>query len=334
MPRVTIAIPTLHAGRLLSKCLGSLARQTFTDFEVIILDNSGCGRATDERAPLPVHIVDMRSNAGFGVAVNHAIRSSSSSLVATLNDDTEAHAEWLEALVSAADKHAGAGMFASQIRLFGTGLLDSAGMLIARDGSSKQRGRFSEPSTFGSPGEVLFPSACAALYRRAMLDDIGLFDETFFLYCEDTDLGLRARWAGWSCQYVPAAVVEHHYSASAAGDSELKARCVERNRLRVLAHNFPAPFVLQAPFVSMARFYMHFREMKRSPGAATGRVQGISPWAAIRILFSAHLAFLRDLPSLIRRRHEIRRGARVGPADFAALLRAHTITVRQLAGQT
>ena len=72
-----------------------------------------------------------------------------------------------------------------------------------------------------------------------MLDEIGLFDESFFLYCEDTDLGLRARWAGWECGYVPGAVVEHRYSHSAGRASPLKAYYVERNRLYTVIKNFP-----------------------------------------------------------------------------------------------
>ena len=83
-------------------------------------------------------------------------------------------------------------------------MLDSAGMLIAADGSSKQRGHGEPPANIRAASDALFPSGSAALYRRKMLDEIGLFDERFFLYCEDTDLGLRARWAGWECAYVPA----------------------------------------------------------------------------------------------------------------------------------
>jgi GT2 family glycosyltransferase len=104
-------------------------------------------------------------------------------------------------------------------------------MLLSGDGSSKQRGHFCPPSEFAQAEEVFFPSACAALYRRNMLDEIGLFDEEFFLYCEDTDLGLRARWSGWNCLYVPNGIVDHRYSHSAGRASRLKAYLVERNRL-------------------------------------------------------------------------------------------------------
>ena len=114
-----------------------------------------------------------------------------------------AHPRWLDALVRAIDHRPDVGMCASQVRFFQEPRLDSAGMLIAGDGSSKQRGHGRLPEEFPIPEETLFPSASAALYRRAMLETIGGFDSRFFLYCEDTDLGLRARWVGWKCLYVP-----------------------------------------------------------------------------------------------------------------------------------
>ena len=105
--------------------------------------------------------------------------------------------------------------------------------------------------------DVLMPSGCAALFRRAMLEDTGGFDEDFFLYCEDTDLGLRARWRGWRSVYASDAVVTHRYSHSAGAASELKAFYVERNRLFVLARNFPARLLWKAPFSTLARYCWH-----------------------------------------------------------------------------
>ena len=81
-----------------------------------------------------------------------------------------------------------------------------------------------------------------------MLDEIGGFDEDFFLYCEDTDLGLRARWAGWKCWYAPKAIVYHHYSHTAGRATPLKAFYVERNRLFLLVKNFPLSKLILAPF--------------------------------------------------------------------------------------
>ena len=170
-------------------------------------------------------------NVGFGAAVNQAFRQSTAPFLAVLNDDAAAHPGWLEALLAAIEPRPDIGMCASQVRLAGDGRLDSAGMLLCLDGSSKQRGHLESPASYARQEEALLPSGSAALYRREMLEEIGLFDESFFLYCEDTDLGLRARWAGWECLYVPDAVVEHRYSHSSGKASALKAYYVERNRL-------------------------------------------------------------------------------------------------------
>ena len=106
-------------------------------------------------------------------------------------------------------------------------------------GTTKQRGHRGPGHPAGEPSEALIPSGCAALYRRSMLDQIGLFDSDYFLYCEDTDLGLRGRLAGWNCLYVPGAVVEHDYSSTTGRASAQKAYFVERNRLYTVVKLFP-----------------------------------------------------------------------------------------------
>jgi len=151
------------------------------------------------------------------------VRESHAPFIAALNDDAVAGPGWVEAMLRALEGNPVAGMCACQVRLHGEDRLDSAGMLISGDASSKQRGHLEPVARFAGPADALLPSGSAALYRRAMLDAIGLFEEEFFLYCEDTDLGLRARWAGWECLYAPDAVVEHRYSQSAGAASPLKA---------------------------------------------------------------------------------------------------------------
>ena len=205
-------------------------------------------------------------------------------------------------------------------------------MVICGDGSSKKRGHLFPREEFDREEEVLLPSASAALYRRAMLEEIGLFDEDFFLYCEDTDLGLRARWAGWRCVYVPAARVEHHYSHSAGRASRLKAYYVERNRLFVLAKNFPAAMLWAAPFVTVARYWWHARSMALGRGtAAQFRREGNSALRLALIAVRAHWSLVRHAPALWRKRQAIRRRARVSAAEFKRLLRANSIRARRVA---
>ena len=293
-----------------------------------MVDNSGRGLAGRGWW----RVIENERNVGFGPAINQVVRSSRAPFVATLNDDAVAHPEWLAALVDAMERHPDAGMCASQVRLFGEGVLDSAGMLVACDGSSKQRGHGRPAGAYGAEEEVLLPSGSAALYRRVMLDQIGLFNEDFFLYCEDTDLGLRARWAGWTCRYVPGAIVEHHYSHSAGRASPLKAYLVERNRLFTLARNFPAGSMALAPFASLARYFWHAWFLLGGRGtAARYHAEGHGTWRMPWFVLRAHAALVRAWPRLLRERRAIRRGARIAPAAFAALLRAHSLTVREVA---
>jgi GT2 family glycosyltransferase len=329
---VSVVIPTLAADSRLTECLESLDRQTRRDFEVIVVDNSGRGLVRQRGAGASVRVIENASNLGFGAAVNQGIAASIAPFLATLNDDAAAHPQWIDALLTAIERRPDAGMCASQVRLFGEPRLDSAGMLVARDGSSKQRGNGRPPEDFPVAEEALFPSGSAALYRRAMLDSIGLFDPRFFLYCEDTDLGLRARWGGWKCLYVPGAVVEHHYSHSAGGASPLKAYYVERNRLFVLIKNFPAGMLLAAPFATLARYWWHSWYLLQGRGAAARfRAGGHAGPKMIWYIVRAHFALLGHLPRLWRERRQIRRHARITPAIFRHLMRAHSIGARKVA---
>ena len=328
-----MVIPTLAADSRLQECVESLGRQTRHDFEVIIVDNSGQGLVRRSGVAPGARVIENRRNAGFGAAMNQGFQASAAPYLAALNDDAVAHPGWLEALVSAMEVRPDTGMCASQVRFFGERFLDSAGMLVARDGSSKQRGHGKPPEDFPEAEETLFPSGSAALYRRAMLEDIGGFDDQFFLYCEDTDLGLRARWAGWKCRYVPEAVAEHHYSYSAGRASPVKAYYVERNRLFVLVKNFPASMLPAALFVALARYLWHAWYILRGRGsAARFRAEGHAGLKMFWYVVRAHAALLAHGSRLWRQRREIRGRARITPAVFRRLVRSHSISARRLAG--
>ena len=329
---MTVVIPTLSADSRLAECIASLKQQTRRDFEIMIVDNSGLGLVRRNGLAAGASAIENQQNAGFGTAINQAFRASRAPYLATLNDDAVAHPQWLEGLVCALKRRADAGMAASQVRLFGEHRLDSAGMLVCGDGSSKQRGQGRPPEDFPVAEETLFPSGSAALYRRAMLEEIGGFDDFFFLYCEDTDLGLRARWAGWKCLYVPEAIVEHHYSHSAGPASGLKAYLVERNRLFVMAKNFPAPMLLAAPWVSLARYFWHTCYLLGGRGsAARFRAQGQGGFRLVWYVLRAHLALLAQAPRLWRERRRIRARARITPRVFRRLMASHSMSARRIA---
>jgi GT2 family glycosyltransferase len=332
----TVVVPTLAAGDTLSECLSSLSAQSQENFQVIVVDNSGQGLVRQGNFP-GIAIIEMDQNVGFGAAINAAIEASDSPYLATLNDDAVAHPQWLERLVSAMQSNPKTGSCASQVRLYGKAagsqkLLDSAGMLICGDGSSKQRGHLRPPVEFADSCEVLMPSASAALYRRTMLRETGGFDGEFFLYCEDTDLGLRAIRAGWTSRYVAEAVVDHRYSHSAGRVSPLKAYFVERNRIALAIKNFPLPMLIAAPLIALARYFWHLIALVRGNGiTAEFRRDGNGGWRLGWYVVKAHFSALGRLPQLLRQRRHIAASAKIDNISFAAKLRRFSISARRVA---
>jgi GT2 family glycosyltransferase len=331
--RVTVAIPTLAADSKLADCIRSLEGQSWRDFDVVVVDNSG-KRLARERlwAGTGLQIIENKDNVGFGAAINQVYLGSNAPFLATLNDDAVASPEWLGELVAMIESRPDVGMCASQVRLLGTGRIDSAGMLICGDGSSKQRGHLGRSEEYPLQEEVLLPSGSAALYRRAMLDEIGGFDEDFFLYCEDTDLGLRAQWAGWKCLYAPRAVVDHAYSHTAGRATPLKAYYVERNRLFLLVKNFPMRNLVMAPLVSLVRYGWHVVFLLQGRGAAARYGEdGNGGLGLVGLVIRSHWELLRNWKSVWGKRGAVRKTARLTGKEFSGLLRGHAIGAREVA---
>ncbi len=243
MPTTTVIIPNWNGRHLLGPCLEALAAQTDQDHEVVLVDNgSQDGSVEWVCAHFPtVRVLANASNLGFAAAVNQGIRASASRYVVTLNNDTEADPGWLAALVAAAASDLTVGMCASKM-LFADRphLINSAGICIDKAGIAwDRRGGEPDDPTESAWVEVLGPCGGAALYRRAMLDEIGMFDEAFFAYLEDVDLAWRARQAGWRCLFVPCARLLHRHSATGREGSPFKSFQLGRNKVWLLLKNYP-----------------------------------------------------------------------------------------------
>lgn len=331
--KISVVIPTLAADEALEACLQSLASQQVSsdfDFETIVVDNSGGKGLARRLASDRVRVIENTSgNTGYGGGVNRGIAESTGDWILALNDDTTLAPDCLARMLQAATERREIGMCAPLI-VRSTGDVDSAGgMLIAPDGTSKQRGQGRAPAEFPRNKEVLLPSGCAALYKREMLDETGLFEESYFLYCEDTDLGLRARLRAWECVYAADARVEHRYSHSSGVASALKAYYVERNRLRTIVRNFPLRDLLLSPFHTAIRYWWHLRFRGKGKGTAA-QYQGSGgslAWIALR----AWKDTLIELPKLWKQRRTIQRTARLAPKQFARLLSGYRITSKQVA---
>ncbi|MBC8492508.1 MAG: glycosyltransferase family 2 protein [Chloroflexi bacterium] len=230
----------------LEDCLSSVMARTYPDFEVVLVDNGstdGSAEFVAQRFP-QVRIIRHDENLGFAAGNNTAIRATRSPYVATfLNNDAQAEPTWLAELVEAMESDDQVGMCASKM-LFAhrPEVIDSSGLSPDVAGIAWNR-RWGERDVDddAGPTEVFGACAGAALYRHAMLGQIGLFDEDFFAYLEDADLAWRARLAGWKCLYVPSAVAYHVHSATGGVGSPFKNYLLGRNKIWTIVKNYPSP---------------------------------------------------------------------------------------------
>ena len=257
-PEASIIILNWNGLNHLQECLESLAKQSFKDFECILVDNGSTDGSLDFLASNHkwVKLVKLPNNLGFAKGNNIGLKHSNGRYIVTLNNDTVSDKHWLAELVKIAKQHPEAGMVASRIcSYFNQDVIDSLGLKICLDGMSRGAFRGQKYSTLRSiPQNVLLPSACAALYKKEMLDQTGFFDESFFAYCEDTDLGLRGRRLGWKAILARNAVVYHKYSMTGGSFSPFKIYLVERNHFWCTIKNFPTLLLLILPITTFIRY--------------------------------------------------------------------------------
>ncbi|WNG35497.1 glycosyltransferase family 2 protein [Archangium minus] len=331
MPTVSVIIVNYNGEKLLADCLGSLARQTYRDFEVIFVDNGSADASLARARELmpEARFLPLPENTGFAKGNNVGIAVARGKYLVLLNNDTEADPRFLEELVAAAEQNPRAGMVAPKIlNFFDRTLIDSVGGLVmCPDGIAQGRGRGErDVGQYDGLGEVLMPSGCAALYRKDMLDEVGLFAEDFFAYCEDSDLGLRCLWAGWLTVAAPRAVVFHKYSASSSTYSPWKLRLVERNHYLLALRNFPPHMLAMMPVWSVYRYgLMAYALLSgKGKGQATGGGQG---GALLEAFLRGHWEALRAGPHHLRHKAAKRR---LSDEQFTQLLRNHRMPLRAM----
>lgn len=249
-------------------CMAALKKQTSLDFCVLIVDNGSTdgslewmaenlpgmitvrkgeklpGRSEtgqNRRYPFPVYLLPLPENTGFSGAVNLGIRMASTEYVILLNNDTEADPDYIRQMekgIAASPRIFS--VSSKMIQMFHPDLMDDAGDLYTVIGWGFQRGVGQKSSGYRKPRRVFAACAGAAIYRRKVFEEIGLFDELHFAYLEDMDVGYRARIAGYENWYCPEAVV-YHYGSGTSGSkyNPFKVRLAARNSVYLNYKNMP-----------------------------------------------------------------------------------------------
>jgi len=317
MPSISVALLNWNGAHLLPTCLDSLRSQTFRDFDIIMSDNGSSDGSLEliARHYPEVQVIRFPRNIGFCLAVNAGIRASRGEFIFTLNNDTKLDPRCLEELVRAMRSDPGIGICAPKMLYYDDpALINSAGHACAEDMVVVDIGRGDpDGEWFDRSREVLGACAGAALYRKAMLDHIGLFDPDFFISYEDIDLGWRAQWAGWRARYVPAAVVLHREGVTRQIRGRRSLFLAARNIVHVWTKNWPLRLLL-----------------KHLPAASRGwrrRVRLVVDCGQPDLVPALMWSLLAQTPRMLVRRCQIRRTRAVPSArleELIALGRRHT----------
>lgn len=335
-PLISVITVNWNGKHLLGECLDSLIVQSFKDFEIIVVDNGSQDGSLEyiRERYANVKVVNLPENQGYAAGNNEGIRIASGKYIAFLNNDTKVDPGWLENLIKEAETNSPSiGMWACKIVSYEKpGIIDNVGLLLYPDGLARGKGRLERDSgQYDQLQEALFPSGCAGLYRKEMLDEIGMFDKDFFAYADDVDLGLRARLAGWGCAYVPAAKVYHKYSSSTSAYSPHKAFLVERNRIWVLLKYYPFELIMASPYFTLKRLMIHLYGALTGKGASARFSEQYSVLQAVGILVKAWWSALSALPNIIRQRRSFAKGRRISRSELYRLFCLFRISAREIA---
>jgi GT2 family glycosyltransferase len=340
---ISVVVVNWNRRDLLRSCLQSLNKQNINQpFEVVVVDNGSDDGSIEmvqkeygESTKFRVELIRNSYNRGFCAANNQGFAASDTEFVALLNNDAEAEPDWLSRLSTAFDKHPNVGMAASKILVYeDPRRIDKAGHLIYPDGQNRGRGSGEiDRGQYDRAEEILWPDGCAAMYRRAMLDQIGGFDEDFFAYADDAELGLRAQIAGWECMYIPEAVVRHHRGATLGVRSSRRLELIERNRVLLAAKLFPWSLLWLNPFYYSLRLAAGLWAAITGEGEV-GKYPGMAgKLGALVALIKGDLQALALIPRMLAKRRVVARIAKLSPRQVRRLILDHRISLKELMRQ-
>ncbi len=331
---IAAVVVNYNGGAAVLECVRSLAAQTRRPDCIVVVDNaSRDGSAVRVRTEFPeVQVLERRVNGGWGVGCNQGIELTDSEFVALVNNDAYLDPQCLEQMVAAIEQDPQYGACASKILLWDDPQrIEVAGLVIYPDGSSVGRGRLRPASQYDRLEEVFCANDCCCLYRRAMIEDIGLYDPDFFIYCDETDIGYRHQLAGWKCVYTPHAIAYHAHSRAAGDYSDFKAYHVERNRILLCLKYYPLSFLVASVPRSVQRFVLQVWLSMRGRGALAHYCRQRSLWQGAAVLLRAHWDAVGLAPVMWRRRRSLRALRRLSDREFGELFRRFGVSAREIA---
>jgi hypothetical protein len=348
--KIAVIIVNWNGRRFLSDCLCSISSQTYDNYRIIFIDNGSLDDSVAfVRNGFPnIEIIGLEKNTGFAVANNIGIRKAFEDkdvkYIVLLNNDAKIDGNFLHELVGAYYEYSNiqgkkVGSVAPKILKFHEdGKIDSAGILVYKDGSAINRGLDeNDGEKYNNSEEVFGPSGCACLYLREALEDVAYkesqisnttsdddtkyFDEDFFMYHEELDLGWRMRLRGWKSFYIPKAKVWHIHSATGISYSPFKSFYINRNQYYNLIKNFPPWFLLRGLLFIPYRYWLFIKGILKRKGPAARLKEKSSSWELVKIVFRSWCHILVSFPRLLKKRKFIQEKRKISNNEFGELLK-------------
>lgn len=278
--KTTIIIPNYNGLSFMEPCFASLKAQTARDFKILVVDNGSTDGSVEWLKEQQIPSIFLSENTGFSGAVNTGIRAADTPYVLLLNNDTRVEPGFVAAMERAMDQSPRIFSVSSRmLQMYHPELLDDAGDMYSILGWAYQRGVGRSADLYRKPCRVFTACAGAAIYRRAVFDEIGLFDELHFAYLEDIDVGWRAKLYGYDNVYCPDAVVYHVGSGTSGSKyNSFKVRLAARNGIYLNYKNMPGwQLLLNAPFLLAGIFVKYLFFVKNGFGGdyVSGLKEGI-----------------------------------------------------------
>lgn len=311
-PTISIILITWNSAQHIPRCLACLRAQTIQDFELILVDNGSTDSSPDlpeiHQQGLHIRVEKLGANLGFAAANNLGARLARGEWLVLLNADAYPEPDWLEQLLYAAEQNPAYTFFSSrQIQFHTPDLLDGAGDAYHISGLA-WRNAYKLPSKINAleKKEVFSACAAAAMYRREDFLAVGGFDEDYFSYFEDVDLGFRLRLAGKKCLYVPEAVVHHVGSASTGKRSDFSVYYGYRNMIWTFFKDMPSPLI-------WFFFPVHVATLLFFIGYLLLRGQG-------KVILRAIWGAARGLPAILKKRKIVQKSRRATSSELLKVM--------------
>lgn len=278
--KTTIIIPNYNGLSFMEPCFESLKEQTVRNFKVLVVDNGSTDGSVEWLKEHRIPSIFLKENTGFSGAVNTGIRAADTPYVLLLNNDTRVEPGFVAAMERAMDQSPKIFSVSSRmIQMYHPELLDDAGDMYSILGWAYQRGVGRSSELYQKSCRVFSACAGAAIYRRAVFHEIGLFDELHFAYLEDIDVGWRAKLYGYDNIYCPDAAVYHVGSGTSGSRyNSFKVRLAARNCIYLSYKNMPGwQLLLNAPFLLAGIFVKYLFFVKNGFGGdyVSGLKEGI-----------------------------------------------------------